>query len=75
MKISLNWLRDFVDIPSNIEAEKFGSDFTLRTAEVEHVDDLAKALDKVVVGQIKKIEKHPDADKLRVTQTEVGGET
>lgn len=75
MKISLNWLRDFVEIPANIKAEKFASDFTLRTAEVEHTENLSKSLEKMVVGHIIKIEKHPNADKLRVTHTDVGGET
>lgn len=73
MLISLNWLRDFVDIPHNTDAEEFGKLFTLRTAEVEEVRDLAKNLNKIVVGQIKKIKPHPDADNLQVTETTVGG--
>ncbi|MFC1749862.1 phenylalanine--tRNA ligase subunit beta [Pseudomonadota bacterium] len=73
MLISLNWLRDFVDIPSNIDAQEFGKLFTLRTAEVEGVKDLASSLENVVVGQIEKIKPHPDADKLQITETTVGG--
>jgi phenylalanyl-tRNA synthetase beta chain len=75
MYISLNWLRDFVDIPKDINAEEFGHNFTLRTAEVEHVEDEKKKFENMVVGQIKKISPHPNADKLQITQTNVGGET
>jgi phenylalanyl-tRNA synthetase beta chain len=73
MLISLNWLRDFVDIPHSTDAEELGRLFTLRTAEVEEVRDLAKNLDKVVVGQIKKIKPHPNADNLQITETTIGG--
>ena len=50
MKISLNWLREFVNIPKDVDAHQLGTLFTLRTAEIEEVEDQAKALDKIVVG-------------------------
>lgn len=75
MKISLNWIRQFVDVPKDLQAEEFGKLFTLRTAEVEEVIDQSKAYENMVIGKIEKIEKHPDADKLQVTQTNVGKET
>ncbi|HLG26089.1 MAG TPA: phenylalanine--tRNA ligase subunit beta [Candidatus Gracilibacteria bacterium] len=75
MKISLNWLRDFVDIPNNIDAKEFGRIFTVRTAEIEHVEDQGKLFSKMVIGKIKTIKPHPDADKLRITETDVGNET
>lgn len=72
MKVSLNWIRQFVDVPKDLQAEEFGKLFTLRTAEVEEVIDQSKAYENMVIGRIEKIEKHPDADKLQVTQTNIG---
>ncbi|MEZ4087374.1 MAG: phenylalanine--tRNA ligase subunit beta [Candidatus Gracilibacteria bacterium] len=75
MKVSLNWIRQFVDIPADLNAEEFGKLFTLRTAEVEGVHDQSEAYANMVIGKIEKITPHPDADKLQVTQTKVGKET
>jgi phenylalanyl-tRNA synthetase beta chain len=75
MKISLNWLRDYVDIPANINADEFGHLFTIRTAEVEKVENQAAEYANMVVGQIQEIHPHPNADKLRVTKTSIGKET
>ncbi len=75
MKISLNWLREFVDIPEGMDAKKLATLFTIRTAEVEGVENQAQSFDKIVVGQIQEIHPHPDADKLKVTKTSVGKET
>lgn len=75
MKISLNWLKDFVKIPQTLTAEEFGQLFTLRTAEVEHVDSESENFKNMVIGKIKKISPHPDADKLQVTETDIGKET
>ncbi len=74
MKISLNWLREFVNIPEDVDAKKLAMLFTIRTAEVEGVESQAAEFDKIVVGQILEIHPHPDADKLRVTKTSVGKE-
>jgi phenylalanyl-tRNA synthetase beta chain len=75
MKVSFNWLRDFVDIPKNTDAEAFAHLFTLRTAEVEGVENQAEAFNNMVVGQIQEIHPHPNADKLKITKTSVGKET
>lgn len=75
MKVSLNWIKQFVEIPKDLRAEEFGKLFTLRTAEVEEVIDQAKVHENMVIGRIEKIEKHPDANKLQITQTNVGKET
>ncbi len=75
MKISLNWLREFVNIPKDADAHKLAMLFTIRTAEVETVENQAGGFDKIVVGQIMEIHPHPNADKLRITKTSVGKET
>ena len=73
MKISLNWLRQFTDIPA-IDPSELGQLFTIRTAEVEGVINEGEAWNHIIAGQIKSIQPHPNADKLRVTQTDVGTE-
>ncbi len=75
MKISVNWLKNYVNIPTDTDFHQFGELFTVRTAEVEEVIDLAKEYDKMVVGNIETIKPHPDADKLQITTTNVGSET
>jgi phenylalanyl-tRNA synthetase beta chain len=72
MKISLNWLRDFVDIPADTDPEKLAHLFTVHTAEVEGVENPAASFEKMVVGQIQEIHPHPNADKLKITKTSVG---
>ncbi len=75
MKISLNWLREFVNIPKDADAHKLATLFTIRTAEVEGVEDQAEGFKNIVVGQIIEIHPHPNADKLKITKTSVGKET
>jgi len=72
MRISLNWLRDFVNIPTDTDPEKLAHLFTVRTAEVEGVENPAAAFEHMVAGQILEIHPHPNADKLKITKTTVG---
>ncbi len=74
MKISVNWLRNYVNLPDQNDWQAFGDLFTVRTAEVEEVSNLAESFDKMVVGQIESIQPHPNADKLKITKTRVGQE-
>ncbi len=75
MKISINWLKDYVDFDKKFSIEDIVWRLTEATAEIEGVIDMAKDLEKVVIGEVKKLEKHPDADKLKVAQVDVGSET
>jgi phenylalanyl-tRNA synthetase beta chain len=75
MKISLNWLKDYVDIDEKLSHEKLSNLITTRTAEVEGYEDLSKSFKNIVAGRIKSIKPHPDADKLTVTEVSVGDET
>lgn len=72
MLISKHWLRDFVFLPDAFDAEDLARRLSLSVAEVEKVTEVAKAFDKMVVGQITKIEAHPNADKLKVCTVDVG---
>ncbi|MDE7328710.1 MAG: phenylalanine--tRNA ligase subunit beta [Clostridia bacterium] len=70
MKVSLSWLKDFVDIDVTVEAlaEKLVS----AGFEVEEIIAASKTMKNVVLGKIVKLDKHPDADKLQICQIDVG---
>ena len=73
MKVSLNWIKDYVDLPADMDLKRLAYDLTMSTVEVEDTIELAKSFDHMVVGQIKTIEQHPNADKLKVCKTDIGG--
>ena len=70
MKISLSWLRRYVDI--DVPVETLCEKMILSGFEIESVEDLAATMNRVVVARILKLEKHPDADKLQICQMDVG---
>lgn len=70
MLVSLKWLRDYVDI--DLDAQTFGDKMTMTGTKTETVEYYGQEISNVVVGKILKIEGHPDADKLVVTQVDVG---
>lgn len=73
MRVSLNWLKELVDI--DIAVEELGQILTIAGFEVEDIEDLRSFADGVVVGKVIKRDRHPDADKLSVCQVDVGQET
>ncbi|MEH6551029.1 MAG: phenylalanine--tRNA ligase subunit beta [Pseudomonadales bacterium] len=73
MIISENWLREWVDTPSN--SEQLGAKLTMAGLEVDAVEAMTAGFTEVVVGEITAIEQHPDADKLRVCQVSDGENT
>lgn len=74
MHISLNWIKDFVDIPKKLSPEELGQLLTLKTAEVEGVESEAEKFANMVSGKVVKLEKHPDADSLQIAQVDIGDE-
>lgn len=72
MKISLQWLKDYVNIPADISPEEVARKLTFAGLEVEGLTNLAQGLEKVVVGQILERNKHPNADRLSLTKIDVG---
>ncbi len=66
MNISINWIKDYVDLPEDITPQELGIRFTLATCEVEGVETSGEHLRAVKVVEITAIEKHPDADKLNL---------
>ncbi len=73
MNVPMSWLKDYVDIDCDIVT--FTDAMTMSGSKVEGFEQMGQDMDKVVVGRIEKIERHPDADKLIVTQINVGSET
>ena len=74
MKLSLKWLKEFVDLPGSITPEQLAYDLTMSTVEVESLIDLSAGLKDICVAEVKEIKKHPNADKLVLVQTDIGKE-
>ncbi len=74
MKLSLNWIKDYVKIPDDMDLSRLAYDLTMSTVEVEDAHDLASDFNGIVVGEIKEVLPHPNADKLRVCKVDVGTE-
>lgn len=72
MKYSYNWLKDLSG--TTLSAQEVAEAITMHSFEVEEMENVGSDFEKVVVGEIMEIEKHPNADKLQVTKTNVGGE-
>ncbi len=73
MLVSYNLLTKYVDLPKGVTPAEVAEKLTMATVEVESVVEAGKALDKVVVGKVVKLVKHPNADKLTLADVEVGG--
>ncbi|MBU0596951.1 phenylalanine--tRNA ligase subunit beta [Patescibacteria group bacterium] len=74
MLVSYNWLKQHVDLPKKLTPEELALRLTMSTVEVEGVNNQAKDLDNIVVGEIIKIKKHPNADMLKLVLVNVGKE-
>ena len=72
MKISLNWLRDYVALPQNLEPQKLADRLSLSVAEVEGYEREADQFAKMVVGRVLAVRHHPNADRLKVCSVDVG---
>lgn len=73
MKISFNWLQDFIDIADYKEkVSELAAKLTAAGLEVEDIDDQSKKFQHVVVGKLISVEKHPNADKLTVCSVNTG---
>ena len=72
MKVSLNWIKDFVALPEDMELSRLAYDLTMSTVEVEGAENLAESFDKIIVGEILEVNPHPNADMLRVCKVDIG---
>ena len=70
MKISLNWLKDYVDITA--DAKTIADVLTATGTKAEGFEELSEGIKNIVVGTILSTDRHPDADRLTVCQVDVG---
>ncbi|MDD2979651.1 MAG: phenylalanine--tRNA ligase subunit beta [Hespellia sp.] len=74
MNTSLSWIKAYVwDL--DVTAQEYTDAMTLTGTKVESYTELDADLEKIVIGQIEKIERHPDADKLIICQVNIGSES
>ena len=71
MYISLNWIKEFVNL-DGIEVDEIVKRFGLATAEVEGVEYKGQNISNIVVAEIKSVENHPDSKKLHILQVDDG---
>ncbi len=74
MKLPLSWLSDYTDM-SGITPEMYNHALTMSGSKVEGIENVGDEIENVVTGKILSVEKHPDADKLKICQLDVGNET
>ena len=67
-----SWLKDYVEI--DIKPKELADKMTMSGTKVEKIEYLGKEINKVVVGKILEINKHPNADRLLVTKVDIGKE-
>lgn len=72
MKTSVEWLKEYSDI--NVDTKTLADKLTMTGSKVETVEEKGNDIKNVVVGKILEVKKHPDADKLVVTQVDLGTE-
>src|SRR5213595_4001893 len=73
MKFSVNWLREFVDLPEN--PEEIAELLTRAGVETENIETRGAKIDKVIVSQITASSRHPNADRLTVCEVDDGSGT
>ncbi|MEW6701784.1 MAG: phenylalanine--tRNA ligase subunit beta [Bacteroidota bacterium] len=73
MKISLNWLNDYIDL-KNIPISEIVDKLTYAGLEVEEIVDQTKNFENIVVGFLREVKKHPNADKLSLCKVSDGKE-
>ncbi len=73
MKVPMSWLNEFTDV-NDIGMKEYIHELTMSGSKVEGYETVCGGISNVVIGKIEKIEGHPDADKLRVCQVNVGTE-
>ncbi|MDD4124256.1 MAG: phenylalanine--tRNA ligase subunit beta [Eubacteriales bacterium] len=73
MKVSLNWIRDYVDFTDNIG--EYTEKMTMSGTKVEGYETLGENIQNIVAGKVLSTEPHPDSDHLTVCKVDTGGES
>ncbi len=76
MLVSLKWLRDYVDLPDDLDVDDLAQRLTMASTEVEGVTRVGAEWDRelVTVGEVLAVDPHPDADRLRLATVNYGGD-
>lgn len=75
MYLSLNWVKEWLKLDKDLNPQDLANALTMSTVEVEEIIDQSKNLENVVVGKIKELSAHPQADRLQVCQVDLGEST
>ncbi len=73
MKVSINWIKDYVDL-SDIDTDELVKRFNLSTAEIEGVEKKGADVQNVVFGKVLEVKEHPESDHLHILKVDVGDE-
>ena len=73
MNVSLNWLKEYVDVPESIEAKNLAYMLTMTGTKVENITKFGEKVTNTVTGKILEIEKHKDDEKTSILKITVGG--
>ena len=73
MKISLNWLKEFVDL-DGITKEEIDKNINTMCAEIENIEERGADIQNVVFGKILEVKAHPQSQKLHILKVDVGSE-
>ena len=73
MQVSLNWLKDFVDL-DGIDEKQIAHELTMSGLEVEEIDYIKPKFKNIITAKIEKINQHPNADKLHLVDVNFGSE-
>ena len=71
MKVSYDWLSSMVELPE--DPEELAAEFIRTGTEVESIDTVGEAFDRIVTAKVISKEPHPDSDHMWVTKVDVGG--
>jgi phenylalanyl-tRNA synthetase beta chain len=72
VKLSLNWIKEYVKIPADMNISRLVYDLTMSTVEIESVVELSKKFDNMIIGVINEVLPHPNADKLKICKVDIG---
>ncbi|MCX5995288.1 MAG: hypothetical protein NTV59_04745, partial [Chloroflexi bacterium] len=72
MKVSFNWLKDYVNI--SLSAKELAGRLTMSGNEVGRLDIVGGSWEHVFVGQVTALDKHPNADRLKLVTIDLGTE-
>ena len=73
MKLSLNFVKDYIDLPEDLTVEKIAEDMTVHSSEYDQAGKLINA-SNLTIGEVIECEMHPDSDHLHVCKVDIGTE-